>query len=212
MKPCPLVLAVVPPADPARVLGSGCLAAADRPATHSRHTHELLWDANPLVGAALIIPQKQLADIRCGKITTAFIPQSVASKWTVGHRVRLRKLVVVEENYRRTVPIKELFGENEGRQVAVALVAVGDPVPFADVTIKDARRAGFLTRQAMDSHRREIYSRRQQRENVVPIVFSYADDRPRLLTAKAHTLSASDYTTSPRKAMRGEPEVMVVRR
>jgi hypothetical protein len=81
-------------------------------------------------------------------------------------------------------------------------------MPLGDVNHAAAQRAGFQTMRHLIANHRALYPRRKQRENVVPIVFSLSDDRPRLLTAKAHTLSTSDYTTSPRKAMRGEPEAI----
>ena len=163
----------------------------------------------------MIVTVKQLAKIRAGK-TTAFVPQSYAARWRVGQRISLRRLVVDGsmpgvENYRKSVPIIVLSGEDEGVQFAVTLVAIGDAMPLGDVSQAAAQRAGFHTMRHLVANQRELYSRSKQRENVVPIVFSLADDRPKLLTAKAHTLSTSDYTSSPRKAMRGEPEAIGLR-
>ena len=160
----------------------------------------------------MIVTQRQLAAIRTGKVTTAFLPQSRTKRWEIEDRIYLRRLVEREENYRKSVPVKGLGGENEGASVSVTLKGIGDPMPFADISLAAAKRAGFRTLEVLKDQHRELYTFVQLRELIVAVVFALGDDRPRLMVAKAHTLSTEDYTSSPRKAMRGEPEAMPLRR
>jgi len=152
----------------------------------------------------MIVTQKQLAAMRSGNASMVFVPCMRAKGWKVGHRIPLWLLTVREEQVRTSRPVKEVGGDNAGAQVSVTVTLIGAPTPFDKLTLRDAKRAGFTTLDKFRDHRRHLYTTRERRDLVLPVMFALAVDRAKLLARRG----PPDYTSSPHLAMRGEPEAM----
>lgn len=161
----------------------------------------------------MIVTLNQLNAMRSGKARLVFVPLMRADGWKPGVRVHLRRLQLHGtgeeargEQIRSSVPIRE----GEGEQAAFQVVAVSHPKELGDITLKEARRGGFRGVEDMRAHWGQVFTSRERRDLVVAVAFEMVTDRPRFLTAKAHTLSTSDYTRSFGKSIRDAGEVLVL--
>lgn len=155
----------------------------------------------------MIVTIKQLNAMRTGRARVMFVPLAKCSDWKTGRRVQVRRFLERTETRITSVPVKELAGPDAGARTAFTIVSLGDPVSLGDISLKEARAAGFKTVRDLRAHFAELFTTRERHGPIVPVLFEMVVDRPRFLTAKAHTLSTSDYTRSRHKAMRAEPEV-----
>jgi hypothetical protein len=157
----------------------------------------------------MIVTPKQLAAMRNGKATVAYVPATRAADWKAGKRVLLYKLVDRAEQCRTTVMLRELDGPEKGTPIGLTVTTVSDPFPFEDVSPRDAVRAGFKTLGELRDLRLEVLTARERRDLVVAVRFDMHADRPKMLAdGPRNTKFTGDYTRSRSRAMRGEQEVL----
>lgn len=156
----------------------------------------------------MIVTLKQLAAMRAGSATVAFVPLMRCGDWKVGKRVALRRLVVREEQQRTSVPLREREGADQGAQVAIVVTTIGEPQAVETLTLADARRGGFKTVAELHDMRSTVLTSRERRDLVVAVGFDMVGPRTRWLTAKAGTLTTTDYTHSAAGAMIDAGEVL----
>lgn len=152
----------------------------------------------------MIFTAEQTRLIRRGKLTLAILPGTTNA--TAGTLRALRRRTIDENDVASTSTVTETAIDGDRVPVSLTILTVTPHVRISDVSLAQAKSAGFETAAAF----RDSWGNTKARSipiHATLVAFAVGDlrDAPRLLSAR---IGRQDYTTNPALAARGEPEAI----